>query len=578
MIKKHYSGSARRARNIIWNAAGRYDFEPPFMSFFPSGSPDHYFNMIVGLAEKWYGLDRLYRFFALYDHARRRDEFDEYLWLGLENALYEKEVPERPVMKSLREERARRFFKEQTELSRQQMEYQSVPVYNQQEVRWASVLKRRMPLLSPREKKIAEALRFSPDWDTETLLAQMERFLKEYFRYDLSGGETARIRKAGPLSRLFLGRVHKQSDRLIVRAGTGEGDHERAVQQRHDGLKRVTGPSEADRAYVEEVFGRCVLSETERRILENNCCTGVDEDCRLWVSGSAASQSADSPSSDPEAMQLRPDIIAQKKRNEAFYTDHAAAVRRTVKELSTQIDTVLSSWLKHIPEPSRAGRISPGKAYRLPILRDGRVFMKDGEDIEPDICVDLILDASMSRLHSQEIIAAEAFIIAESFRRVNIPVRITAFRSMRGYTVTEILKDWKDKDGRGVFGYFAGGWNRDSLALKTVAGLEDPFTFGRTRILLIMTDASPNDTMPASAGLFHSVEYEGAAAVKAVEETVHALRKDGLRVGAVFHGNTGHLDDLHQIYGHSCVRIRKVTQLARGVSDLLLLLLREIHP
>ena len=277
-------------------------------------------------------------------------------------------------------------------------------------------------------------------------------------------------------------------------------------------------------------------------------------------------------------MQLRSDILAQKKRNEAFFNEHAAAVRRTVKELSTQIDTVLSSWLKHIPEPSRAGRISPEKAYRLPVLKDGRVFLKDGEDIEPDICVDLILDSSMSRLHSQEVIAAEAFIIAESFRRVNIPVRITGFRSMRGYTVTEILKDWKDKDGRGVFGYFAGGWNRDSLALKTVAGLEDSFTFGKTRILLIMTDASPNDTLPAASGTFHSVEYEGAAAVKAVEETVHALRKDGLRVGAVFHGNTGHLDDLHQIYGHSCVRIRKVSQLARGVSDLLLLLLREIHP
>ena len=37
MIKKQYSGSARRARNIIWNAAGRYDFEPPFMALVVSG-------------------------------------------------------------------------------------------------------------------------------------------------------------------------------------------------------------------------------------------------------------------------------------------------------------------------------------------------------------------------------------------------------------------------------------------------------------------------------------------------------------------------------------------------------------
>jgi len=85
MIKKHYSGSARRARNILWNAAGRYDFDPPFLAFFPNGAPDNYFNMVIGLAEKWFGLDRLYRFFEQYEDIRRRGEFDAYLWLGLEN-------------------------------------------------------------------------------------------------------------------------------------------------------------------------------------------------------------------------------------------------------------------------------------------------------------------------------------------------------------------------------------------------------------------------------------------------------------------------------------------------------------
>ena len=68
MIKKQFSGSARRARNIIWNAAGRYDFEPPFMAFFPNGAQDHYFNMIVGLTVKWLDADRLADFFLRYDH------------------------------------------------------------------------------------------------------------------------------------------------------------------------------------------------------------------------------------------------------------------------------------------------------------------------------------------------------------------------------------------------------------------------------------------------------------------------------------------------------------------------------
>ena len=158
MIKKQYSGNARRARNIIWNAAGRYDFEPPFMAFFPNGTPDHYFNMVAGLVEKWLDMKRLWDFFASYETSRRADEFDDLLWLGLENCVYEKELPERPILESLRKERALRFFQEQNSLSRQQMEYQSMPVFNQQEFRWASVAGRRSPLLAPKEKRMAEAL------------------------------------------------------------------------------------------------------------------------------------------------------------------------------------------------------------------------------------------------------------------------------------------------------------------------------------------------------------------------------------------------------------------------------------
>ena len=41
-----------------------------------------------------------------------------------------------------------------------------------------------------------------------------------------------------------------------------------------------------------------------------------------------------------------------------------------------------------------------------------RVFLKDGEETEPEICVDLLLDASQSRMHSQEVLSAEAVSIS----------------------------------------------------------------------------------------------------------------------------------------------------------------------
>ncbi|MBE6909638.1 MAG: hypothetical protein E7474_08750 [Ruminococcaceae bacterium] len=571
MIKKQYSGSARRARNIIWNAAGRYDFEPPFLAFFPNGTGDNYFNMVIGLAEKWLGLSRIWDFFALYEGDRRADEFDEFLWLGLENCVYEKELAERPILAQLRRERAEDFYRTQGMLSRQQMELQSMPVYTQQEARWAEVSGRRAPPLSPRERRMADALRFSGTLDADGVLNAMAAFLRDFFRFTPDGGQHTRP-GGGALARFLLRHEHRRRDQLIVRTGTGEGDHPRAVSLRHTGLGRHVGPTEEDAAYIRAVFGRSLLTDGELRILESELCVGADEGCRLWIAAGGAEASADGAAADACRS-----AALQKARNEAFLHEHAAMVRGSVRQLSTRVDTIFSSYLRHLPEPGRAGRIRPEAAYRLPVLGDARVFLRDGEETEPEICVDLLLDASQSRMNSQEILASEAYIIAKSLEKARIPVRVCAFRSLRSHTVLEVLKPWDDGGCEGVLRYFAGGWNRDALAIAAVGRLDgDAILRGKQRILLVLTDANPNDSTPlAAAGTLLRREYEGAAAVRAAENTVRALRGGGMRVGAVFHGNTSHLENAHQIYGHAYVRIRKASQLAQGVSDLLLMLLRE---
>lgn len=573
MIKKNFSGSARRARNIIWNAAGRYDFEPPFMAFFPNGDPDHYFNMVAGLAEKWLDMPRLWDFFLSYESSRRADEFDDYLWLGLENCVYEKEIPQRPILKELRRERAELFYKEQQAMTRQQMEYQSMPVYTQQEARWAACCGKRPPLLSPREKRMAEALRFSGALDTDGVLDAMRDFLLRFFRY--TPGEAADTpHKSNALTRLLFKHERRRQDRLLVRAGTGEGNHPKAVQQRHAGLGRHVGPTEEDTAYIRAVFGRPMLSEQEMRILENELCVGVDEGCRLWITRGEAVETKSK-----DALEVRESARRQRDRNERYLADNAAMIQSTVRALSTRVETIFSSYFKHLPEAAKAGRIQTEKAWRLPVLEDSRVFLKDGEETEPEICVDLLLDASQSRMHSQEVLSAEAVIIAKSLEKLRIPVRVCTFRSVKSYTVLEVLKSWNDRDVRGLTAYYAGGWNRDGLAIEALGRMDDdPMLQGRTQILLVLTDASPNDSTPlAASGLLLPKEYEGAPAVKAAQDAVKTLRERGVRVGAVFHGNSSHLENVHQIYGHAYVRIRKASQLAQGVSDLLLMLLREMR-
>ena len=527
---------------------------------------------ISRLTQKWLDMPKLWDFFLSYEGDRRADEFDDFLWLGLENCVYEKEVRERPILESLRRERGRLFFVEQQQMSVQQMEYQSMPVYNQQEYRWAGVCGRRVPLLSPREKRMAEALLFSGELDTDGVIAAMRGFLQGFFRF--TPGDEIKVHKATPLAKFLLRHEHKRHDRLLVRTGTGEGNHPKAVQQRHAGLGRHVGPGPEDEEYIRAVFGRCTLSEQEMRILENELCIGDDGYCRLWVT---KGESVDTANRD--ALEVRESAARQKANNETFCADHASMIESSVRALATRIDTIFSSYFKHIPEDARGGRIRPEAAWRLPVLDDTMVFLKDGEETDPEICVDLLLDASQSRMHSQEVLSAEGFIIARSLEKIHVPVRVCAFRSIRSYTVLEILKDWKDHDCRGLHRYFAGGWNRDGLAIETLARLNDaPQMQGRQRILLVLTDGSPNDSTPLpSSGLLMEREYEGEAAVKSAQDAVKRLRENGVRVGAVFHGNSSHLENVHRIYGHAYVRIQKANQLAQGVSDLLLMLLREMR-
>lgn len=102
-------------------------------------------------------------------------------------------------------------------------------------------------------------------------------------------------------------------------------------------------------------------------------------------------------------------------------------------------------------------------------MDDPYVFERPGDEVEHDLSVDILLDASASRLNSQEEIASQAYVIAKSLEKCHVPVQVSAFRSLRGYTVLQLLKQYKDARCEGIFGYYAAGWNRDGLALKTAS-------------------------------------------------------------------------------------------------------------
>lgn len=576
LIKKH-TALARRAENIIWNAAGNYHFDPPYLAYYENGTPDPYFNLVIGLAHKWLDLDRIAAFLDQVAKGPKGDELTDLLWLGIENCVYEKELPQRPRLVDLRRRKAEAFFKNRQTLSRQQMMLQSVTVYTQQEARWSKVLGK-APRLSKREAELAEALAFPASLDTDGMLQKMQQILEERFHLRPGSSDTSLTPVTGlrrKIAAAVLRHEHQNTDTLLVRAGTGAGVTEGAAVFSHEGAGGGMGAgSPADAAYLAGTLGPLCLREKELASLEHDLCTGPHARCRLWVSkkGPAGETPQDLSAKDvTDLLRVQKDAKAQNAKNLAFWKENAIRTASGVRRLSARVDEILSGTERALPERARAGVLSPEIAYRLPVLHDPNVFLHTGEETQRSVSLDLLLDASASRLDCQEELSAQADVIAKSFERARVPVQVSCFRSLRGYTALQILKERGTRDTSGIAAYFAGGWNRDGLGLR-LAGrfLPKEGDFVR-RFLFVLTDASPNDSVkiPPEGGRGPAREYQGNAAVLDAKEAVAELREEGIAVGAIFLGPTLYLENLHTIYGKECVRIHRIDQLEEAVSTLL---------
>ena len=91
------------------------------------------------------------------------------------------------------------------------------------------------------------------------------------------------------------------------------------------------------------------------------------------------------------------------------------------------------------------------------------------------------------------------------------------------------------------------------------------------RLLIILTDASPNDDkkIPSQGVWFKKTEYEAETGIRDAADEVRKLKKKGIRVIGVFYGLDQELEGARKIYGSSFVRIRDAGQLADTVGGLI---------
>ena len=544
MEAQSYTAEQRRAANQVWAAAGAYGFEPLFLAHNTDGTIDFYMNCIVGLVHKYYGDDLIRSLFGLWDGDIREAELDDLTWLYLESAAYALELPRRPVLAELRRAHADYFFGIQYKLSRQEWMAKNQLVYTMQADRWRTVQGRRPPVMTPYEADLAAAL--APQTPPEpaalkpallALFARAKLFdgtvhKKAALHLHLEGLLASLATKTLPTQMIKTDRVMVEHSSAVDAAGSGG----LTVDKR---LARITLRQNAaeDRAYIESCFGRSLYPPERLRKAEQELCTGDHLGCHLWF---AAGVPSPEQAPTPEAKHLAEQAQLQADRNRAYYAKNRELHRSVVLRLTEQIRNCILVHQQPHARVARSGSLDPVRVWRAPVLDDARVFRCAEEENQPAFTVDLLLDASASRLHCQEVIAAQGSILAQSL---------------------------------------ASGWNRDGLALRAAGDLLDFAPDPAPRhLLILLTDASPNDSrrVPPSSENPLGHDYGGAFGVDDAAAEVRTLRRKGLRVSAVFMGEDRSIPDAERIYGKDLARIRGMDQLARAAGQLIQNEIREL--
>lgn len=576
-----YSTRQRRAINQIWTACGDYRFEPQFLAMRSDGQPDLYMNCVIGLVHKWFGEDLPQKLFASWAGDAHQAMYDDLAWLALENAVYEKELPERPALAGLRQAHAAAFFASEYQLSRQEWMAKNQLVYALQSARWKAVLGQKPPVLAPWEKGLSAALSCPGTLSGEALIDAIREAFRKYLRFD----GTAHAKKPFTLhfgerwvpllTKLFTTEMVRTDDLAIDRsAAAGENGMVRASNALRAQLESGDRENE-DRDYVEGCFGRSLYPPRELALIEQRLCTGNHLGCHLWFT---RGETAQDKTMRADVQHLFDQAAEQAERNRADFLKNNDLYQSSILRLTEHIRNCMQVQQQPDAVSARQGHVDSQRIWRLPVLKDGKVFLRSEEENNPGFTVDLLLDGSASRLHCQETIAAQGYILARSLAACGIPVRVSSFCSLRGYTVVRILKDFSEKNAeRKIFNYFAAGWNRDGLALRMAGKLLDTAPADR-HLLILLTDASPDDSRKIlpTGKVPLSRSYDGEAGVQDTAEEVRTLRQQGVRVAAVFMGENTSAPDARTIYGQDLVRIQRMDQLATAAGKLIQEEIREL--
>ena len=555
----------KRAYNQIWNAAANYGFLPDFRFYTPEGRADVYWNTIIGLARRHYDYDQLKKLFRGLEQEEEAGEYENLVWLGLENALVARERDMRPVLPEMQKAYARqfleRFGKNGTEDDRF-FEFLALAHY-----RRVLGLEQKA---SRYDRNLLDELEFSPELDTEELVREIRRLLEKWFR--IRAEEKRHEHRLPNLPFLPHSEKRKRGDRKLRRFGTGFAEHPHPTdggdELPQDWIERKSGLTEEElRAFMAEKFGRSLLNEKQMAELEKKLCSGNHKNCRLHITkGGAAEMHIRNAF---EALQKEREE-AQIAHNRAVFRQNEASNRIAIQKLTEKIQNSVLLYLRPYTVRSESGELEGGRIWRALNLDDRNVFRRTENADAGDVSVDILLDASTSQKGRLESISGQAFCIAEALTRCRIPCRVMSFCSMTGYTVLRIFRDYHEEaKNSSIFEYVSNGCNRDGLAVRTVHHLMNESSCEH-RLLIVLSDVKPQDIVRFREREDEEyLPYEQDYGIRDTAFEVRRARADGIAVICVFTGDDDDLPAARTVYGRDFARIRSIDQLADTVGLLI---------
>ncbi len=555
---------AKRAVNIIWNAARDYSFSPDFKAYDAEGAADLYWNCIVGAVRRHYDYPKIEKLFSAFQQYEDSDTYEGLLWLGLENCVVQREAADRPALLDLRMKYARQFVE-----SFSGKQWDDYHLYDCLALAHFLRILGQNPKLGKYDVKLLDELEFTPDMSTDDIVVRTGELFSRWFQ--ISTEERKREKKQRAFSLRKNSRGAKKRYRKFE---IGFADHPSNVYggvdtsgaKQQEEIRTKMSASEL-REFMTTKYGRPLFPAQQTMELERLLCSGNHSDCHLhFTKGEPVKGKIQNGF---EALQKAKEA-AQIQKNRQFFQSNLAKNRVSISKLASKIQNSVLLHLQPAPVKSNSGTVNGSLVWRAVTLDDERVFTRNEQSDMGDLCVDILLDASTSQRDRQETVSGQGYMIAEALTRCSIPCRVMSFCSMTGYTILHVFRDYMESGQNSrIFEYVSNGCNRDGLAIRAAHFLMNQSNYEH-KILIILSDVKPNDIKKIRAsGDDEFIPYEHQAGVTDTAYEVRRTRADGISVICVFTGEDEDLPAAKLVYGRDFARIQSIDMLADTVGSLI---------